>query len=86
MATALQTQSPPQAEPACDHLAFNPYETIGGNGDPNILERGKCCSCQEWLECDTDLMTDTTEYRHLDAATILRLIREQEQEDEEFYV
>lgn len=86
MATALKIDNPPHAAPACDHLAFNPYETVGGNGDPNIIERGKCCACQEWLEVDTDLMTNTTEYRSLDATTILRLIREQEQESEEFFV
>lgn len=83
MATALEVL--PQAA-TCDHLAFNPYETVGGGTDPNILELGKCCSCQEWLACDTDLMTGTTTYTPLDAATILRLIREAEHEMEEFFV
>lgn len=78
MATALRIDP----QPECDHHAFNPYETVGGGPmDPNIVERGKCCACQEWLEVDTDLLTGTTTFTPLDAGTILRLIREQEAED-----
>jgi hypothetical protein len=77
MATALKVNVPPiQPATTCEHDDLNVYERIGGGLDPQTLERGRCIACGEWVEIETDAMTQSVDMRVLDSATIARLRKE----------
>jgi len=49
MATALKVLPEPTPQPACEHVAFNPYEKDGDVYDDTMTTLGHCLDCDQWL-------------------------------------